>query len=101
MQAQALEHRYNDAIADAQAALGQKDYAKTIARAEAALTIKPEDVTATGLRTEARTALESVERAKAQEDKYQAALKAASSALSRQDYEEAIKQGEDALKLKS
>jgi sporulation protein YlmC with PRC-barrel domain len=98
--AKAQEEKYQAAMTAGQAALGLKDYAEAIRQAEVALAAKAGDGPATKLRTDARTQLDMADNAKAQEQKYQAAMIAGQAALGRKDYAEAIKQAGIALKLK-
>ena len=98
--AKAQEQKYQSTLKEAQAALDGKDPARAIAQADAALGIKPNDPAATGLRDEAQRQLGLVNAAKAQEQKYQSALKEAQAALDGQDHARAIAQADAALGIK-
>src|SRR5206468_10618394 len=78
-----------------------KDYAAAITQANAALGIKAGDPEATTLRNEAQRQLDLANAAKANEQKYQTAMRAGRSALEGKDYAAAITQANLALGIKA
>jgi len=64
-QALAQQQKYEAAIAEAQAAFGQKDFSKTISQAELALSFRSNDATALKLKTDAQHELDLAAQAKA------------------------------------
>jgi formylglycine-generating enzyme required for sulfatase activity len=96
------EQSYQTALRDGNAALARKDYAGAIASAEAALGIKKDDPAAIKLRADAqKQQADDMAAARATDEKYQAAIIAAQTALDKKDFAEAIKQCDFALQARS
>jgi formylglycine-generating enzyme required for sulfatase activity len=95
------EQKYQTALKAGRAALNRKEYAEAISQAGVALENKAKDQEATQLLTEAQRQLDLANTAKAQEQKYQTALKSGRAALNRKEYAEAISQAGVALENKA
>jgi formylglycine-generating enzyme required for sulfatase activity len=99
--AKTQEQNYQTAMKDGQTAFDRKDYAQAITQAGVALDTKANDPAATKLRTEAQRQLDLVNDTKAQERKYQTAMKEGRAAFDRKDYAEAITQAGVALETRA
>ncbi|HWD91486.1 MAG TPA: hypothetical protein VG938_03970 [Verrucomicrobiae bacterium] len=96
----AQSRQYDEATNAARAALTQGDYRKAGEQAQAAAKIRPGDAAADALLSEARQGLALADAADERTQKYVAAKKAATQALQRDNYDEAIKQAGVALAIK-
>jgi tetratricopeptide (TPR) repeat protein len=94
------DRNYQVALSAGQAALGRNDFSNTIARAEAALSFRPNDPTATKLKTDAEAALRNVLLQAERDRNYQVALSAGQAALGQNDFTNAIARAEVALGLR-
>jgi hypothetical protein len=94
------EQDYQAALKAGQDALTARDFTKAIAQADAALKLKPGDTAAQKLRSDAQTAQQQTAALAKVEQDYQAALKAGQDALTARDFTKAIAQADAALKLK-
>ncbi|HEY2842003.1 MAG TPA: hypothetical protein VGJ09_00070, partial [Bryobacteraceae bacterium] len=93
-------HQYEDATNAARAALTQGDYRKAAEQAQIAAKARPGDAAADALLGEARQGLALADAADERMQKYTAAINAATQALQRANYDEAIKQAGAALAIK-
>ncbi len=94
------ERDYRSLIDAARDAFARKDYSDAIAKAEAVLRSRATDTVATRLRADAQTQLELANNAKAQEQKYQTAMKKGQAAFDRKEYDDAIQEGQAALQAR-
>lgn len=99
--AQEKEQKYQAAMTAGRAALEKKDYDGAARQAEEALKNKTGDSAATMLQKQALELSDAAKGEQEKEQKYQAAMTAGRSALSRKDYEDALKQADEALRYKS
>ncbi len=97
---QQQEH-YEIAIRDGRAAYERTNFAEALAQARVALTIKPDDPTASKLMNDAQAQLAVAASIKENGQKFQAALQAGRTALDRTNFAEAMAQAEAALGLKA
>ena len=95
------EADFKDALAKARDALAHQDYSNAIVQAEAALALKPNDPSASQLRTQAQRDLDVATQALAQQQKYESALAQAQSAFSQKDFAKALTQADLALSFRS
>jgi hypothetical protein len=99
--AKAAEEKYGTALRNGQASLAAKDWTKAMEQADAALALRPGDGAATELKRQA-TAGKAADLAQVDvEQRYEAAVKAARSALENKNWTEAKRQADVALSLRS
>jgi hypothetical protein len=97
-----LEKSYQAAIQAAQAAYTQGDYTTAMAQATAALAVRAGDPIAMKLQTDAKAQSDLTKIAAGQnEQKYQAAMTSAQTALDQRDFPTALAQADAALAIKS
>lgn len=97
---QTREQQYQTALTEAQTRLAAGDYSGAMARAEAALAVKPGDAAATQLREQARRQWDATSVLQRQQKSYTDAMQNARSLQSAGDYAGALTQVNEALKVK-
>jgi hypothetical protein len=94
------EQKYVTTMKEGQTAFDEKDYTTSIAKADIALGINPNDPPATKLRSEAQRQINMAATAKEQEQKYQTAMKEGQTAIDGKEYTTAIAMANVALGIK-
>jgi hypothetical protein len=99
---QQRQQQYATAMKEGRAALAQKNYTDAIAKADLALTIRPDDPEATSLKADAGKQQEgAIAEAKRQQEQYDAAMQAGLAAFNGGEYARAAKRATEALALKT
>ncbi|HEY5910485.1 MAG TPA: hypothetical protein VJA21_07750 [Verrucomicrobiae bacterium] len=94
------EQKYQAALNEARGAFDRKDYTNAMAKADLALTLKPNDPAAAKLRAEAQQQIAQAASAIEREQNYQAALSEGRGAFDRKDYTNAMAKADLALTFK-
>ncbi len=98
--AQENAQKYEAAMAAARAAAEKKDYETAVKQADEALKIRLGDSAATKLKNEAEGQIAAAKLAQENTRKYEVAMTAGRAAAERKDYETAVKQAQEALKIR-